>query len=115
MFLSVQFLHFAQTENCVQIDGVGLLHSIWVFRHHPQLDTLLKQVKHPTNLHLRQAGMLRTRLAGPSSNGQERSMIGLESETDYEPVVGSDSLIVVRPPRYLTFVEIDVFRRQRKR
>jgi hypothetical protein len=98
MFLSVQFLHFAQTENCVQIDGVGLLHSIWVFRHHPQLDTLLKQVKHPTNLHLRQAGMLRTRLAGPSSNGQERSMIGLESETDYEPVVGSDSLIVVRPP-----------------
>ncbi|KAF8212758.1 hypothetical protein K438DRAFT_1805046 [Mycena galopus ATCC 62051] len=46
------------------IDGTGLLHAIWMFRNHHELETLLKQVAHPTHENLRSAGMVRTTLVG---------------------------------------------------
>ncbi|KAF8212755.1 hypothetical protein K438DRAFT_1805044 [Mycena galopus ATCC 62051] len=46
------------------IDGTGLLHAIWMFRNHHELETLLTQVAHPTHENLRSAGMVRTTLVG---------------------------------------------------
>ncbi|KAJ7032971.1 hypothetical protein C8F04DRAFT_1396242 [Mycena alexandri] len=40
----------------------GILHTIWLYRNHPELDTLLEQVEESTTDNLRAAGMLRTRL-----------------------------------------------------
>ncbi|KAJ7204828.1 hypothetical protein GGX14DRAFT_569409 [Mycena pura] len=45
------------------IDGAGFLQAIWLYQHHPQLDTLLHQVDDPTEENLRRAGMVRVRLA----------------------------------------------------
>ncbi|KAJ7164138.1 hypothetical protein C8R46DRAFT_1192909 [Mycena filopes] len=46
------------------IDGTGVLHTIWMYRNHPELDVLLPQVEYPTNENLRRAGTVRTRLVG---------------------------------------------------
>ncbi|KAJ7825562.1 hypothetical protein B0H14DRAFT_2596512 [Mycena olivaceomarginata] len=54
----------AKPEIDIPIDGVGILHAIWLYRNHPQLETLLKQVDHPTDNNLRAAGMIRTTLIG---------------------------------------------------
>ncbi|KAJ6491072.1 hypothetical protein C8R45DRAFT_1213169 [Mycena sanguinolenta] len=49
-------------EDDIQIDGIGLLHTIWLYRNHPKLKTLLEQVEQPTTDNLRSAGEVRTRL-----------------------------------------------------
>ncbi|KAJ6518560.1 hypothetical protein DFH09DRAFT_1098385 [Mycena vulgaris] len=46
---------FEEAED-VNIDGSGLLHAIWLYRHPPELEKLLEQVEHPTEDNLR-AGM----------------------------------------------------------
>ncbi|KAJ6478385.1 hypothetical protein C8R45DRAFT_1157250 [Mycena sanguinolenta] len=46
----------------IHIDGTGILHAIWLYRNHPELETLLEQVEHPTTDNLRWAGEVRTRL-----------------------------------------------------
>ncbi|KAJ7156302.1 hypothetical protein C8R46DRAFT_1040834 [Mycena filopes] len=46
------------------IDGTGVLHTIWMYRNHPELDVLLPQIEYPTNENLRRAGTVRTRLVG---------------------------------------------------
>ncbi|KAJ7461339.1 hypothetical protein B0H11DRAFT_2312814 [Mycena galericulata] len=46
------------------IGGTGILHSIWLYRNHPELEILLEQVEHPTDQNLREAGMVQTRLVG---------------------------------------------------
>ncbi|KAJ7697718.1 hypothetical protein B0H17DRAFT_1130312 [Mycena rosella] len=43
----------------IPIDGTGLLHAIWLYRNHPELETHLSQVDYPTEENLRKAGMLR--------------------------------------------------------
>ncbi|KAJ7198897.1 hypothetical protein B0H12DRAFT_1291944 [Mycena haematopus] len=43
-------------------DGTGILHTIWLYRNHPELGRMLEQVEHPTDENLRAAGMVRTRL-----------------------------------------------------
>lgn len=50
------------------IDGTGLLQTIGLYRNHPELETLLEQVEHPTENNLRVAGMIRTRLVGTQSH-----------------------------------------------
>jgi len=40
------------------IDGTGLLHVIWLYRNHPELEVLLEQVENPTEDNLRHAGMV---------------------------------------------------------
>ncbi|KAF8142807.1 hypothetical protein K438DRAFT_1946148 [Mycena galopus ATCC 62051] len=69
LLLSLQFLVFRKTtapENDV-VSGMGMLHIMWLYRNHPELETQLEQVVHPTDANLRQAGMVRTRLAGSTS------------------------------------------------
>ncbi|KAJ6484078.1 hypothetical protein C8R45DRAFT_1099239 [Mycena sanguinolenta] len=50
------------------IEGTGMLHSIWLYRNHRELERLLAQVEHPTDDHLRAAGMVRTTLLEVRSN-----------------------------------------------
>ncbi|KAJ7454393.1 hypothetical protein FB451DRAFT_1408310 [Mycena latifolia] len=56
--------HGAHDDREPPIDGTGTLHTIWLYRNHPELETLLEQVEHPTDHNLREAGMVRTRLVG---------------------------------------------------
>ncbi|KAF7375822.1 hypothetical protein MSAN_00472100 [Mycena sanguinolenta] len=49
-------------EEDFPINGTGILHSIWLYRNHPDLQRLLEQVEHPTDEALREAGMVQTRL-----------------------------------------------------
>ncbi|KAJ7827736.1 hypothetical protein B0H13DRAFT_2438961 [Mycena leptocephala] len=46
------------------VNGTGILHAIWLYRNHPELDALLEQVEHPTDDNLRSAGLVQTRLVG---------------------------------------------------
>ncbi|KAJ7836625.1 hypothetical protein B0H13DRAFT_2422813 [Mycena leptocephala] len=48
----------------LSVNGTGILHTIWLYRNHPELDTLLEQVEHPTDDNLRTAGLVQTRLVG---------------------------------------------------
>ncbi|KAF8146399.1 hypothetical protein K438DRAFT_2093823 [Mycena galopus ATCC 62051] len=49
------------------VNGTGILHAIWLYRNHPDLEARLEQVEYPTDQNLRAAGMVRTRLAGGRS------------------------------------------------
>jgi hypothetical protein len=40
------------------IDGIGLLHAIWLYRNHPELETIIEQVEHLTDNNSRAAGMV---------------------------------------------------------
>ncbi|KAJ7764389.1 hypothetical protein B0H16DRAFT_1526900 [Mycena metata] len=44
------------------IDGLGVLHAIWLYRNHPELETLIDQAEYPSTQNLREAGMVRVRL-----------------------------------------------------
>ncbi|KAJ7916653.1 hypothetical protein B0H13DRAFT_1870988 [Mycena leptocephala] len=91
LLLSLQFLVFRKTtapENTV-VSGMGMLHIIWLYRNHPELETQLEQVVHPTDANLRQAGMVRTRLAG-SALGRRKNR-GTETATETAHGVEVDS------------------------
>ncbi|KAF7333392.1 hypothetical protein MVEN_02354900 [Mycena venus] len=60
-----------EEEQNLQIDRTGLLHAIWLYSDHPGLEALLKQVENPTDVNLRDAGMVQIRLVGPRV-GKER-------------------------------------------
>ncbi|KAJ7800058.1 hypothetical protein B0H14DRAFT_2616551 [Mycena olivaceomarginata] len=49
-----------EEEQDLAIDGTGLLHAIWLYRNHPELEPFLEQVAHPTDCNLRHAGMAET-------------------------------------------------------
>ncbi|KAJ6459561.1 hypothetical protein C8R45DRAFT_1030424 [Mycena sanguinolenta] len=48
----------------VTVVGVGILHTIWLYRNQPELERLLKQVEYPTNKNLRKGGMVDTTFGG---------------------------------------------------
>ncbi|KAJ7192919.1 hypothetical protein GGX14DRAFT_593755 [Mycena pura] len=58
LLISLQYLQFrSDSRDGVRIDGTELLHGIWLYRHHPELATLMEDVENPTNENLRTAGM----------------------------------------------------------
>ncbi|KAJ7309215.1 hypothetical protein DFH08DRAFT_944299 [Mycena albidolilacea] len=59
-------------DDDLPLDGTGILHAIWLYRNHPELERLLEQVEHPTDENLRAAGMVETRLYF-KKNGYELS------------------------------------------
>ncbi|KAJ7738876.1 hypothetical protein B0H14DRAFT_3515915 [Mycena olivaceomarginata] len=61
--------HKPETDN--PIDGTGVLQAIWLYRNHPELETQLNQVDNPTEMNLRKAGMVRTRLVGAGRRRRE--------------------------------------------
>jgi hypothetical protein len=83
-------------EPDLPIDGTGLLHAIWLYRKHPELELLLEQVAHPTDNNLRLAGMVRTRLVEPSlgeTESQEVSQVtrGASSFSSFKSTGGAES------------------------
>ncbi|KAJ7486745.1 hypothetical protein FB451DRAFT_1534777 [Mycena latifolia] len=65
MLLSLPYSLFsggAHEDSDLPMNGTGILHAIWLYRNHPELETLLEQVEHPTDDNLREAGRVRTRL-----------------------------------------------------
>ncbi|KAJ6522729.1 hypothetical protein B0H19DRAFT_1085988 [Mycena capillaripes] len=56
----IRFQPDAMDKTTVSVGGTGVLHSIWLYRNHPELETLLPQVDDPTDTNLRKAGMVRT-------------------------------------------------------
>ncbi|KAJ7105177.1 hypothetical protein C8R44DRAFT_942960 [Mycena epipterygia] len=69
MFLSLLFQRGSKDDQILPIDGTGILHVIWLYRNHPELEILLDQVENPTDDNLRAAGMVRTRLSQIKSSG----------------------------------------------
>ncbi|KAJ6529839.1 hypothetical protein B0H19DRAFT_1082946 [Mycena capillaripes] len=66
MLISLQYSIFPWREKDgghIAIRGTGILHTIWLYRSHPELEALLPQVDDPTDDNLRAVGMVATRLA----------------------------------------------------
>ncbi|KAJ7457691.1 hypothetical protein FB451DRAFT_1183013 [Mycena latifolia] len=42
----------------IPLDGTGILHAIWLYRNHPELERLMPHVENPTDNNLREAGMV---------------------------------------------------------
>ncbi|KAJ6529300.1 hypothetical protein B0H19DRAFT_1193621 [Mycena capillaripes] len=84
LYLSMQFLRFAKAKQgllAAEVEGVDMLQTIWLYRDQSELAACLKQVEHPTDLNLRQAGMVRIKLiAATSEMGKSSEAIGVESE-----------------------------------
>ncbi|KAJ7037201.1 hypothetical protein C8F04DRAFT_1092928 [Mycena alexandri] len=53
-------------ETELPIDGLGVLQAIWLYRNHPELETLMDQAEYPSTQNLREAGMVRVRLVDGS-------------------------------------------------
>ncbi|KAJ7198894.1 hypothetical protein B0H12DRAFT_1081476 [Mycena haematopus] len=62
MAVSLPLLRQSKFDEDLPIDGTGILHVIWLYRNHPELERMLEQVEHPTDENLRAAGMVRMRL-----------------------------------------------------
>ncbi|KAJ7818542.1 hypothetical protein B0H14DRAFT_1371797 [Mycena olivaceomarginata] len=62
--LALASLRGRNEDDDLPVDGTGILHAIWLYRNHPELEILLEQVEHPTDENLRAAGMVKTRLVG---------------------------------------------------
>ncbi|KAJ6536350.1 hypothetical protein B0H19DRAFT_1271138 [Mycena capillaripes] len=79
LVVSLQFLHFGHDhtrEDDACIDGTGILQAMWLYRNHPELQSLLEHVEEPTNDNLRQAAMVKTRLAdGPNTKAADTMWI----------------------------------------
>ncbi|KAF7344712.1 hypothetical protein MVEN_01631900 [Mycena venus] len=81
MLLALPSLLFHQGsthDNDLTVNGTGILHAIWLYRNHPELDILLEQVEHPTDDNLRAAGLVQTRLLGGrvQKEGSNESFLG---------------------------------------
>ncbi|KAJ6484898.1 hypothetical protein C8R45DRAFT_931332 [Mycena sanguinolenta] len=64
MVTALPLLRGSEFDRDLPIDGIGILHAIWLYRNHPGLWHILEHVEHPTNENLREAGMVWTRLIG---------------------------------------------------
>ncbi|KAJ6491105.1 hypothetical protein C8R45DRAFT_928930 [Mycena sanguinolenta] len=64
-------------DDDTQIDGIGLLHAIWLYRNRPELEMLLEQVEQPTTDNLRSTGEVRTRLVA-----RKKSSLGSPFDAD---------------------------------
>ncbi|KAF8148748.1 hypothetical protein K438DRAFT_2027465 [Mycena galopus ATCC 62051] len=52
LLVSLQFLDFRKSgehDDDIAISGMGMLHAIWLYREHPELEKLLEQVVEPTD------------------------------------------------------------------
>ncbi|KAJ7215556.1 hypothetical protein GGX14DRAFT_443082 [Mycena pura] len=59
-----KLLDLGKAKTGARLDATDFLHSIWLYRQHPELEASLEQVDAPTNTNLRRAGMVGVRLVG---------------------------------------------------
>ncbi|KAF7349857.1 hypothetical protein MVEN_01286200 [Mycena venus] len=64
MMLAFASLRDQNGDDNLPLDGTGILHAIWLYRNHPELETQLEQVECPTDENLRAAGMVKISLVG---------------------------------------------------
>ncbi|KAF7326799.1 hypothetical protein MSAN_02499400 [Mycena sanguinolenta] len=57
MAVSLPLLQSSGVDEDPPINGTGILHAIWMYRNHPELQKTLEHVEHPTDENLRAAGM----------------------------------------------------------
>ncbi|KAJ6488808.1 hypothetical protein C8R45DRAFT_1073986 [Mycena sanguinolenta] len=72
MAVALPLLRGFNFDEDLPLDGTGILHAIWLFRNHPELQRLLEQVEHPTDENLRAAGMVQTKLVGDGVSNEEK-------------------------------------------
>ncbi|KAJ7834555.1 hypothetical protein B0H14DRAFT_3461989 [Mycena olivaceomarginata] len=58
MMLAMASLRSPNEDDDLPLDGTGILHAIWLYRNHPEIEARLEQVEHPTDENLRAAGMM---------------------------------------------------------
>ncbi|KAJ7843937.1 hypothetical protein B0H13DRAFT_2364535 [Mycena leptocephala] len=73
---SLLFYQRSTDDKDRSVDGTGILHAIWLYRYHPELDSLLEKVEHPTDDNLRAAGLVQTKSVGGSEEEEERLILG---------------------------------------
>jgi hypothetical protein len=61
MVLAIRFMAGGRRAKTT-LSGMGLLQTIWVFQHHPELSEILESVEDPTDYNLRAAGLVKVRL-----------------------------------------------------
>jgi hypothetical protein len=81
------FYKGSNDDKDMPIDAIGLLHAIWMYRNHAELEALLPQVEDPTVHNLREAGMVRTRLV---------SRVDLRRRRSCESFVGGQGMFWAR-------------------
>ncbi|KAJ6459047.1 hypothetical protein C8R45DRAFT_1221510 [Mycena sanguinolenta] len=62
--VALPLLRASEFDKDLPMNGTGILHTIWLYHNHPDLQELMEHVEHPTDQNLRAAGMVRTRLIG---------------------------------------------------
>ncbi|KAJ7123478.1 hypothetical protein C8R44DRAFT_875668 [Mycena epipterygia] len=90
--LPSSLFHSTKYGDDIPVDGTGILHTMWLYRNHPELATLLPQVEYADNRSLREAGMVRTRLVGGQVRGR-RSFDSFDAERLYRQGSGSLQLV----------------------
>ncbi|KAF7375774.1 hypothetical protein MSAN_00467100 [Mycena sanguinolenta] len=73
MVVSLPLLRGRGSSKHPPIDSTGMLHAIWLYRNHPDLQQMMEQVEHPTDENLRAAGMISTRLVGHGAHDEDLS------------------------------------------
>ncbi|KAJ6561859.1 hypothetical protein B0H19DRAFT_1068579 [Mycena capillaripes] len=83
------------------IEGTGLLHAMWLYRNHSELETLLEQVAHPTDDNLHAAGLVRTTAEQPTQSRSNilNSYLDAQNTTD---LTGGRKSIHVRQSTYVS-------------
>ncbi|KAJ7436169.1 hypothetical protein B0H11DRAFT_1936990 [Mycena galericulata] len=84
LFLSLLF-RVPENDTELPITELGVLHTIWLYRNHPEVKTLLSQVEHPTTESLRKAGLVRTRLVESESEQRRTCQIRPFTLADFGP------------------------------
>ncbi|KAJ6557636.1 hypothetical protein B0H19DRAFT_1261241 [Mycena capillaripes] len=66
LILLVLAILFCGTANIrvsrTSLNSMGLLQTLWIFQHHPELSGILEHVEDPTDYRLRAAGLVKVRL-----------------------------------------------------
>lgn len=73
--LCISLLHRAVKEKGV-IEASGILHNIWLWRSHPRLRSLLSDIKQPTEVNLRTAGLIPVQLSAKDMGSEDMQQLG---------------------------------------
>ncbi|KAJ7903208.1 hypothetical protein B0H13DRAFT_2335168 [Mycena leptocephala] len=81
LLLSLSFsLSGARDDKEIPMDGIGILHAIWLYRNHPELERLMPHVENPTDNNLREAGMMVSTSTRVAQNEEPESPVYTRSD-----------------------------------
>ncbi|KAJ6498484.1 hypothetical protein C8R47DRAFT_1193929 [Mycena vitilis] len=99
--------HKKAEKDDTPLNGAGILHAIWFFRDHDELDTILPQVVHPTIDDLRKAGTVWTKSfrslqSGPTRGSSIRGAGSAKEIKNHEDVPTDSPTASLRTPSEAT-------------